>query len=121
MKKRVKDLFLKALLTGVKGFILLPIILYVINDTQNIYGYTQDQSSFSIKLFLIVSLLFLISLTFIIFTKFKTWKILMCIVFAIVYVLMHYYSSEIIHANQRSICIEGNYKDCNLKGRFEEP
>lgn len=121
MKKQFKNLFLKALWIGIKGFILLPIILYVINDTLDICGYAQDTSSYPIRTFVFFSILLLLNFALIIFTKFKIWKILTVIVITIPYVLMHFYSDDIIHSHQRSICIEGNYKDCVLKDQFEEP
>lgn len=121
MKKRAKILFLKALLISIKSFILLPVILYVINDILDIYSYAQDKSSYSIKIFVILSLLLLINLALILFTRLKIWKILMIIILVTIYILMHYYSPEVINSSSQSICIEGNYKDCVLKDLFEEP
>lgn len=76
MKKQFKNLFLKALWIGIKGFILLPIILYFINNTLDICGYVQDNSSYSIRTFVFFSILLLLNFALIIFTKFKIWKIL---------------------------------------------
>lgn len=121
MKKLFKNLFLKALWIGITGIILLPTILYVINDTLDIYGYAQDNSSYSIKTFVLCSLLLLLNFALIIFTKFKIWKILTVIVITIPYVLMHYYSDDIVHSDNVRTCIEGNYNDCVLKDQFEEP
>lgn len=121
MKKKFKNLFLKALWIGIKGFILLPVILYVINDTLDTYGYAQDTSSYSIKTFVFFSILLLLNFALIIFTKIKIWKFLTVIVITIPYVLMHFYNDDIIHSYQRSICIEGNYNDCVIKDQFEEP
>lgn len=120
MRQQVKNLFLKALLIGMKGFILLPVIFFVLNDTLDIYGYAQDKSSYVVRTFLIFSLVLLINFTLIIFTKIKIWKILVVIVLAIIYTLMYCYNPEIIHSRHRSVCIEGNYDDCVLKDRFEK-
>lgn len=121
MKKRFKNLFLKALWIGITGFILLPTILYVINDTLDIYGYAEDTSSYSIKTFVFFSILLLLNFALIIFTKFKIWKILTVIVITIPYVLMHFYSDDIIYSDKVRTCVEGNYNDCVIKDQFEEP
>ncbi len=121
MKKRFKDLFLKALWFGIRSVFCLFLVLIVANYTLDVYSYAKEQFSYSIVLFIIIGILILLSCVVLIFTKVVMWKVLTILILCIIYFLMNFYDNDVIYSNQVRVCIEGNYNDCVLKDQFEEP
>ncbi len=106
MKKRFKDLFLKALLSGIKGILVVPIIIFLIYEafiTQNEEAYMAYVQYVAI----ITTLCWVLILWTI--THYKLKHYIFAIFIFIAFLYMFFFDLYIKRAHQLDSCIDKGY------------
>lgn len=106
MEKQIKDLFLKALLIGIKGIIVLPLIIFLIHEafiTQN----PETEMSHIQYVAIITTLCWTLVLWTIIHYKLKHYLFSVLVIAA--FLQMYFFNIHIKRAHDLDSCIDRGY------------